>query len=84
MSLLLDALVVHRVVQQQKMNPSSSLRLNLSRNGIYGPEAGDDGVLVPLSTLLALNLSYNSLRSLGPAFSVLTSLQVLDVSHNRM
>ena len=80
MALLLDALVVHRV---QQMNPSC-LRLNLSRNGIYGPEVGDDGVLLPLSTLLALNLSYNSLRSLGPAFSVLTRLQVLDVSHNHM
>jgi Leucine-rich repeat (LRR) protein len=37
-----------------------------------------------LPNLVYLNLSYNMLVELGPAFAALTSLGTLDVSHNRL
>jgi len=78
MSNILDSSLVLRI---QSLNPNC-LRLNLSRNNLVEPE--DDAVLLPFSDLIHLNLSNNALRSLSPAFSVLSKLQVLDVSHNKM
>jgi Leucine-rich repeat (LRR) protein len=37
-----------------------------------------------LPNLVYLNLSYNHLTELGPAFGALTALGTLDVSHNRL
>jgi hypothetical protein len=75
----LDASLVTRVLS---LNPSCR-HLNLSRNNITGT-SGDPALLLPLHELLQLNLSSNSLRYLGPEFSVLAQLQVLDVSRNQM
>ncbi len=76
----LDAALVTRVLA---LNPSCR-HLNLARNGLAGAAAGDEAVLAPLRDLLQLNLSSNALRALGPEFSALSQLQVLDVSRNQM
>ena len=75
----LDHALVTRILS---LNPSC-LHLNLSRNNITCA-SGDADVLAPLRALLQLNLSSNALRRLGPEFSALTQLQVLDVSRNQM
>ena len=76
----LDAALVTRVLA---LHPSCR-SLNLSRNHLTCAARGDEGVLAPLRDLLQLNLSSNALRAVGPEFSVLTQLQVLDVSHNQV
>ena len=76
----LDAALVTRVLA---LNPAC-LHLNLARNNLTCAARGDEGVLAPLRDLLQLNLSSNALRALGPEFSALAQLQVLDVSRNQM
>lgn len=63
------------------MNPSVR-RLNLSHNAIRSAE--DEQALQQLATLVYLNVSYNRMTRLGPAWSHLQLIQVLDVSHNEM
>ena len=76
----LDASLVTRVLA---LNPACR-HLNLSRNSLASAAPGEEDVLAPLADLLQLNLSSNALRALGPEFSALTQLQVLDVSRNQM
>jgi len=76
----LDASLVTRVLA---LNPACR-HLNLSRNSLACAAPGEEDVLAPLADLLQLNLSSNALRALGPEFSALTQLQVLDVSRNQM
>ena len=76
----LDNSLVTRVLA---LNPTCR-NLNLSRNSIVSVSADEPDLLLPLYDLLQLNLSSNSLRFLGPAFSVLSQLEVLDVSRNQL
>lgn len=83
----LDAALVSRVLS---INPRCR-RLNLSHNAISRIDddgCGDDGcggaLLAPLAGLVYLDLSHNALRVVGPAFSALANLQVLDVSRNEL
>jgi Leucine-rich repeat (LRR) protein len=57
-------------------------RLNLANNAIT--TIVSPGVLVPLAQLTFLDLSNNFLTELGPPFSALVSLRVLNAANNRM